>query len=84
MDTKPFRESMPIENLKDLVHFDSIVLCHTQSVQPERDILDSYIQKKCLTSWMILLNSWYLGRMVEFIKKEELSDRISILIQSRN
>jgi hypothetical protein len=27
---------------------------------------------------------WYLGRMVEFIKKEELSDRITILIQSRN
>ncbi len=72
-------ESMPIENLKDLKkHFDSIVFVSYLTVQPERDILDSYIQKMSDELLDETTELWYLGRMVEFIKKEELSDRITI------
>jgi DNA-binding transcriptional MerR regulator len=72
-------ESMPIENLKDLKkHFDSIVFVSYLTVQPERDILDSYIQKMSDELLDDTTELWYLGRMVEFIKKEELSDRITI------
>lgn len=72
-------ESMPIENLKDLKkHFDSIVFVSYLTVQPERDILDSYIQRMSDELLDDTTELWYLGRMVEFIKKEELSDRITI------
>ncbi|MFV8322422.1 MerR family transcriptional regulator [Flavobacterium sp. LS2R12] len=72
-------ESMPIENLKDLKkHFDSIVFVSYLTVQPEKDILDSYIQKMSDELLDDTTELWYLGRMVEFIKKEELSDRITI------
>ena len=72
-------ESMPIENLKDLKkHFDSIVFVSYLTVQPERDIVDSYIQKMSDELLDDTTELWYLGRMVEFIKKEELSDRITI------
>ncbi|MBG6185948.1 MerR family transcriptional regulator [Flavobacterium sp. CAN_S2] len=72
-------ESMPIENLKDLKkHFDSIVFVSYLTVQPERDILDSYIKKMSDELLDDTTELWYLGRMVEFIKKEELSDRITI------
>ncbi|RKS90369.1 B12 binding protein [Flavobacterium limicola] len=72
-------ESMPIDNLKDLKkHFDSIVFVSYLTVQPERDILDSYIQKMSDELLDDTTELWYLGRMVEFIKKEELSDRITI------
>lgn len=72
-------ESMPIENLKDLKkHFDSIVFVSYLTVQPERDILDSYMQKMSDELLDDTTELWYLGRMVEFIKKEELSDRITV------
>ncbi|MFH6971863.1 MerR family transcriptional regulator [Flavobacterium petrolei] len=72
-------ESMPIENLKDLKkHFDSIVFVSYLTVQPERDILDSYIQKMSEELLDDTTELWYLGRMVEFIKKEELPERITI------
>nr|WP_315211584.1 MerR family transcriptional regulator [uncultured Flavobacterium sp.] len=72
-------ESMPIENLKDLKkHFDSIVFVSYLTVQPEKDILDSYIQKMSDELLDDTTELWYLGRMVEFIKKEELSDRITV------
>ena len=73
-------ESMPIENLKDLKkHFDSIVFVSYLTVQPERDYVNEYVAKKCQRSyWMKLRNYGILVRMVEFIKKEELSDKISI------
>ncbi|MFV8367667.1 MerR family transcriptional regulator [Flavobacterium sp. XS1P27] len=72
-------ESMPIENLKDLKkHFDFIVFVSYLTVQPEKDILDSYIQKMSDELLDDTTELWYLGRMVEFIKKEELSDRITV------
>lgn len=72
-------ESMPIENLKDLKkHFDSIVFVSYLTVQPERDILDEYIQKMSDELVDDKTQLWFTGRMVEFINKEGLSNKISI------
>ena len=72
-------ESMPIENLKDLKkHFDCIVFVSYMTVQPERDSVNEYVAK--MSEELIDANTelWYIGRMTEFVKKEELSDKISI------
>jgi DNA-binding transcriptional MerR regulator len=72
-------ESMPIDNLKDLKkHFNSIVFVSYMTVQPERDILDGYIQKMSNELLDDSTELWYAGRLVEFINKEGLSDKISI------
>ena len=72
-------ESMPINNLKDLKkHFNSIVFISYMTVQPERDMLDSYIQKMSVELLDDTTEVWFIGRLVEFIKKEGLSDRITI------
>ena len=71
-------ESMPIDNLKELKkHFDSIVYVSYLTVQPERDFLNDYIQK--MTEELLDDNTelWYIGRLVEFIKQEELPQRVS-------
>ncbi|MFE3871801.1 MerR family transcriptional regulator [Flavobacterium sp. ZS1P70] len=72
-------ESMPIENLKDLKkHFNSIVFISYFTVQPERDSVNEYVAK--MTEELIddATELWLTGRLVEFIKKEGLSDKISI------
>ena len=72
-------ESMPINNLKDLKkHFNSIVFISYMTVQPERDMLDSYIQKMSVELLDDTTEVWFIGRLVELIKKEGLSDRITI------
>jgi DNA-binding transcriptional MerR regulator len=72
-------ESMPISNLKDLKkHFDSIVFISYFTVQPERDILNDYVQKMADELLDDNTELWYTGRLVEFIDKEGLSDKISI------
>ncbi|WP_197037229.1 MULTISPECIES: MerR family transcriptional regulator [Flavobacterium] len=72
-------ESMPIENLKDLKkHFDSIIFVSYLTVQPERCQLDGYIQKMSDELVDDTTELWYIGRMIEFIKEEELSDRITL------
>lgn len=72
-------ESMPIENLKDLKkHFNSIVFVSYMTVQPERDSVNDYVAK--MTHELVDDNTelWLTGRLVEFINKDELSDKISI------
>jgi DNA-binding transcriptional MerR regulator len=72
-------ESMPIENLKDLKrHFNSIVFVSYLTVQPERDSINEYVTK--MTNELVddSTELWFTGRLVEFINKEELSDKISI------
>ena len=72
-------ESMPINNLKDLKkHFDSIIFISYLTVQPERDFLDEYIQKMADELLDDNTELWYTGRLVEFINKEGLSDKISV------
>ncbi|MFV5689142.1 MerR family transcriptional regulator [Flavobacterium sp. ZT3R25] len=72
-------ESMPIENLKDLKkHFNSIVFVSYLTVQPDRDSINEYVTK--MTDELVddSTELWFTGRLVEFINKEELSDKISI------
>ncbi len=72
-------ESMPINNLIDIKkHFNSIVFISYMTVQPERDMLDSYIQKMSVELLDDTTEVWFIGRLVEFIKKDGLSDRITI------
>ena len=72
-------ESMPIENLKDLKkHFSSIVFVSYMTVQPERDVVDSYVQKMSEELRDDSTELWYIGRMVEFVKKEKLPQGITI------
>ncbi len=72
-------ESMPIENLKDLKkHFSSIVFVSYMTVQPERDVVDSYVQKMSEELLDDTTELWYIGRMVEFVKKEKLPQGITI------
>ena len=72
-------ESMPIDNLKDLKkNFDSIVYVSYLTVQPERDILDSYVQKMSEELIDDDTELWFIGRQTEFINKEGLSDKITI------
>ncbi|MFV8363477.1 MerR family transcriptional regulator [Flavobacterium sp. ZT3P35] len=72
-------ESMPIENLKDLKkHFSSIIYVSYMTVQPERDVVDSYVQKMSEELLDDTTELWYIGRMVEFVKKEKLSQGITI------
>lgn len=72
-------ESMPISNLKDLKkHFDSIVFVSYLTVQPEKDILNEYVQKMAEELLDDTTELWYTGRLVEFINREGLSDKISI------
>jgi hypothetical protein len=47
-------------------------------VQPERDILNDYVQKMADELLDDNTELWYTGRLVEFIDKEGLSDKISI------
>lgn len=72
-------ESMPISNLKDIKrHFNSIIFVSYLTVQPERDMIDGYIQKMAEELLDENTELWYIGRLVEFINKEGLSDKISI------
>ena len=72
-------ESMPIENLKDLKkHFDSIVFVSYLTVQPERDVVNEYVAKMVVELLDDTTELWFIGRMVEFIKREDLSEKISI------
>ena len=72
-------ESMPIENLKDLKkHFNSIVFVSYMTVQPERDIVDSYVEKMSEELLDDTTELWYIGRMVEFVKKDKLPRGITI------
>ncbi|MBQ0908639.1 MerR family transcriptional regulator [Flavobacterium sp. F-328] len=72
-------ESMPIENLRDLKkHFDSIVYVSYMTVQPEKGILDEYVQQMSDQLLDDTTELWLIGRMVEHIDREKLAERINI------
>ncbi|MFV8343105.1 MerR family transcriptional regulator [Flavobacterium sp. XS2P39] len=72
-------ESMPIENLKDLKkHFSSIVFVSYLTIQPERDSINEYVAKMTTELVDDTTELWFAGRLVEFINREELSDKVSI------
>ena len=70
---------MPIENLRDLKkHFDSIVYVSYMTVQPEKGILDEYVQQMSDQLLDDTTELWLIGRMVEHIDREKLAERITI------
>jgi len=72
-------ESVPVESLKDMKkYFDNIVYISYLTVEPTRDALNNYIEE--ITTKIIDENSrvCFLGRMVEFIDTNNISDKISV------
>jgi DNA-binding transcriptional MerR regulator len=72
-------ESMPIDNLKDLKkHFSPVVFVSYLTVQPDRNNIDDYVTQ--MTEQLIDEETelWFLGRMVEFIDKDKLNNKITI------
>lgn len=71
-------ESVPIDDLKDLKkHFDSIIYISYLTVQPDRNSVNDYIDRMAVELMDDTTELWYIGRIVEFIKTEKLSDKIS-------
>ena len=68
-------ESMPIDNLPMLKNsFDSITYVTYMTVQPDRESIDSYVasmQNQLLGDGTQL---WFIGRLVEAIKQENLTN----------
>lgn len=72
-------ESVPVESLKDMKkYFDNIVYISYLTVEPTRDAINNYIEE--ITTKIIDENSrvCFLGRMVEFIDTNNISDNISV------
>lgn len=72
-------ESVPVESLKDMKkYFDSIVYVSYLTVEPTKDAINNYIEE--ITTKIIDENSrvCFLGRMVEFIDINNISDKISV------
>lgn len=69
-------ESMPIENLKDLKkHFDTIVFISYLTVQPDKNVINEYVDQMITDLLDDNTELWYIGRMVEFITTERISDK---------
>jgi DNA-binding transcriptional MerR regulator len=72
-------ESMPIENLADLKkHFKSIVFVSYLTVQPDKDSVNEYVNRMIQELMDEDTELWYVGRMVEFISKDDFSDKIKV------
>jgi predicted DNA-binding ArsR family transcriptional regulator len=72
-------ESMPIENLKDLKkHFDSIVFVSYLTVQPDKDSVNEYVNKMKQELEDDTTQLWYIGRMVEHIDTNILSNSMLV------
>ncbi|TRX23103.1 MerR family transcriptional regulator [Flavobacterium franklandianum] len=72
-------ESVPIESLKDMKkYFDTIVYVSYLTVEPTKDAINNYIEE--ITTNIIDSNSrvCFLGRMIEFIDTNNISDKISV------
>ena len=69
-------ESMPIENLKDLKkHFDTIVFISYLTVQPDKNVINEYVDQMITDLLDDNTELWYIGRMVEFITTDKISDK---------
>jgi len=72
-------ESVPVDSLKDMKkYFDNIVYISYLTVEPTKDAINNYIEE--ITTKIIDENSrvCFLGRMVEFIDTNNISDKISV------
>lgn len=72
-------ESMPIENLKEVKkHFDSIVFVSYLTVQPEPNFVNDYVDLMIEELSDDSTELWYIGRMVDFITPDKLSEKLSV------
>lgn len=72
-------ESMPIENLKDLKkHFNSIVFLSYFTVQPERSIINEYVNEMETQLLDSTTSLWYIGRLAQYIEMENRDDKMVI------
>jgi DNA-binding transcriptional MerR regulator len=72
-------ESMPIADLKDLkAHFDSIVFISYLTVEPEKSVVNDYIDRMVLELSDQNTQLWFIGRMGQYISKDKISERLSV------
>lgn len=72
-------ESMPIENLREVKkHFDSIVFVTYLTVQPEPNLVNDYVSQMIDELEDDSTELWYIGRMVDFISVDKISEKLSI------
>jgi DNA-binding transcriptional MerR regulator len=71
--------NMPLEYLKEVKkHFDSIVFVSYFTVQPERNLVDDYVSQMEAELLGDNTHLLFLGRMAEFIKKENHTDQVIV------
>jgi hypothetical protein len=71
-------ESMPIESLKELKkHFDSIIYVSFFTVQPDRGVINEYVQQMTDELLDDKTQLWLTGRLVEFFRPC-LSEQITV------
>ncbi len=78
-------ESVPISSLLDInKYFDKIVFVSYLTVEPNKEIINDYVNK--IKKEVLNNNSeiWFIGRMVSYIEKENCTAQISILENINN
>jgi hypothetical protein len=72
-------ESVPMESLKDIKkYFDNIVYISYLTVEPNKDLVNNYVNKINTEILDETSELWLLGRIVEFIDTTKLSTNIKI------
>ncbi|OXA95565.1 MerR family transcriptional regulator [Flavobacterium hercynium] len=72
-------ESMPIENLEDLTrHFENITFISFMTIQPDRSIINQYVNSMAQKLLLDTNEIWLMGNMTEHIERENLPERIRI------
>jgi DNA-binding transcriptional MerR regulator len=72
-------ENLPIENLKDLKkHFNSIVFLSYFTIQPERNMINEYVQSMSAELLGDGSEVWLIGRMTEYIDQEAIANDVKV------
>ena len=72
-------ESVPMESLKDIKkYFDNIVYISYLTVEPNKDLVNNYVNKINTEILDETSELWLLGRLVEFIDTSKLSSNTKI------
>lgn len=72
-------ESVPLESLKDIKkYFDNIVYVSYLTVEPNKDLVNTYVDKFYTEILDETSELWLLGRLVEFIDTSKISSNTKI------
>jgi hypothetical protein len=79
-----FRESMPIDNLKDMKSILTLHFVTYLTVQPDRDSINEYVRQ--MEDELLDSNTelWFTGWLSQFIDQENRSERMVVLNLLRN